>query len=582
MVKTDCTMERETRIINGKQLEVVKIDEAWMRENYELFRQEYFSDIDMPTAEEMHFLTNLGKYSRRRWWGWAQVEGLRWQKMRGTETRYNPQIERGINSLKPGTMGFPTGSLQDRFIKRNLRSWVTGETKYGPYSEEYGKDGKYTIAVDSTDWMPELLFEGVLVHEMVHIACFKNRLWQGGMESHDGWFRQIGEYVTQKSGGRYNIERYVTKEESATRTEIRMSDNGTDDAAVVCFSLSEDIETVGTRLWESTGVLWYWLPSRDEAKAFAAKALQNPGYLDFGRRKHLYPFYSNRRQCKSKIAKATVFDCGTKHLVHNKTAWVEWLVKRCIKATADGGPSSVITDNLIKIWGTNLDPRSGRCALNKLWNEGVISNKEVVGNPAPQSPYIRQDGMEATAPKAADKPESTESPEPPKEETPEFRCGEDPREYLSKLRPEQRRAFYELFFDWYKGQGEYSEGGEKGSASYQNQFTKQEVEEWGSRNLPGRPEQDVLMSYVLWTMPQSKWLDAPSEVAAAESWDLNLTDEQRMAVITESMLGRFFGKAYETAKDWLSSLVDRVKASLWDDTVKVEKNEDGTMTVTVT
>lgn len=420
-------MQRKIVSVDGKELEVVKVDGAWMRERYEEFRLKYFSEIEMPTGRGISLVPTprLGRV-----WGRAYVSG--WARK---------SYEQDAGRLPDGTMGFQSGSLEGRYVEKRTRGFILTNPK----------EASYQIRLNTVHWLPEVVFEGVLVHEMVHIACYRNRLWQGLRNAHDGWFRKFGEYVTEASGGKYRIERYVSKEDIRQRDGIRRSIMSEDAESgwAVAFKVVGDEELPLSM--QGYPYMWYWIPRYEQVNGFLARASMGMDFLDTGRS---HPFSGFR------IDFATVFEVSPDNVENPGKIKEVGIVKRlCLPGNPASAqsPNPPITERAMERWA-KLTAKSG-----DFMDDGVLRRKETL--------------------------------------TDLFR------------HPEPKQGTFDL--------------GESLNPS------------------------------------------------------LDLSDEQRLEHITESLLGRMASKAIGKARNWLYALIDKVKSSLWNDEVEVVENEDGTVTIGV-
>lgn len=600
-------MERQTVTVKGKPLEVVKIDVAWMEENYELFRQEYFSNLDMPPVEDMRFKVEVGRH--KNWWGYAQYNGPSWIRIRAGEV-YHPGSGENINRVTPEAMramGFESDTLERKYVARNVQSWVPS------YPARYSS---FTIALNNEDFLPEVLFEGTLVHEMVHIATMRNRLWDGGKSNaHDGWFKKIGEYITRASGGRYEIQRYVTKSEASMKTDIGLAMKGVGEGCLVRFVLTDEIETRSFDRGGGTYSMYYVAENPEAAASFVEAVKRNPGVIDYSRFKHMYPFinrhgyrfsarikradmYEMNRSAVETPQKVVLMD-GEWNFIHHKVVnietsegerteryavvgnkWVKWIGDRAIKVSG-GKPEFPITDNWIRAWTAygNGD-RPGNAVMRVMQGSGFLNwvgTVDFLGGSTGQTseaPSAKKEESAATAPV--------------------FHVGEDPREYAKALSPGARKAFYSNFFDWYHrvvdSSGNVNDAFERFDLT---PFLKDNLND-ENRGILGDQRLALMSLYIdrfskNGTPEWMKHWNDPVEAKESVLLPCDYSDEDRMAVITEGLLGDMLGRAGRAVKgavkevgNWFYRLVDRVKASVWNDEVDVQEHGDGTVTITMT
>lgn len=465
-----------------------------MRENYELFRQEYFSGVKMPSSITLEPTTRMTRAWGKAWW-------------HGVCKRLYAHESGRLNSPD---MNFDNDFLERSYIKRNIRKKML----------VYPDSATYRIQLDVRDFLPEVVYEGVLVHEMVHICCYCNRLWAG--EGHDGWFRKIGDYITKKSGGRYNIQRYISKDEVADRERIKgaVMTEDSNSGWVVKFVLSQDLQSRGTRRWNITDSMFYWIDRQEQVDGFLAKASMDPAFLDTGRKKHLFPFKYDygTKQCHAKITKAVLYEVNPDNIgEERKKHWAKWVRDKCLVGNPAGG-NPPITDVEIAKW------EKLAVAARQLVDAGAMRRVSVMEDLFSEERPKQETGVAAVE----DKPAVQEAPKAPEQ-------GQDPIETVKAMPPDERKRFFSGFYPWYKGLDMQQKG---------------MLEDNGRVRHPGWTEQQVFVDYYLRKFHVS-------EIPTVESIGLDEDDELEM--IAESLLGRM----YDKAKDWLRSLVDRVFASLY-------------------
>lgn len=154
----------------GKEMMYPSVD--WMKEKYDEFNQQIFNG-KLPWCN-FGIMTN-GKGSEGNWLG---------------------------------SFSFDARIMVDRMTRR-MSAWVNGH--YVKLDETTIEDVNPTIKLNGHYKATEEAWEDTLVHEMCHYATY----YQGyaPKQGHGVEFRQVGEYVSRKSKGRFTIQRLATSEE---------------------------------------------------------------------------------------------------------------------------------------------------------------------------------------------------------------------------------------------------------------------------------------------------------------------------------------------------------------------------------
>lgn len=135
---------------------------SWMKEKYKIFRQQLFSEYEMPEIPVDRFSTK--------------------------KTRDEVQMKL-FNKDNP--IGYQTYSYGNDDDYDNPETWVN-----------------FQIALNTRYRDDEHGFETTLVHEMCHLACDYNGLPQG-KTFHEAEWAKLAKKITKKSNGYYKIEQYA-------------------------------------------------------------------------------------------------------------------------------------------------------------------------------------------------------------------------------------------------------------------------------------------------------------------------------------------------------------------------------------
>lgn len=184
-------VRRKTAVVDNRPTDVILPDSEWMAEKYREFSSRFFSIHKVPDVDSgIIGLSISGRMKRS--WGMAYFYGSRCGGACKCKVEEAP-------SPKPSHVG------------RNVPGfvWIRGRSVGEP---------RMAIRMSGKSFLPERVWEGVLVHEMVHIACYWNGLWTG--EGHDGWFVDISDEIRDASGGEFDIQRFIGREEMLARDDI--------------------------------------------------------------------------------------------------------------------------------------------------------------------------------------------------------------------------------------------------------------------------------------------------------------------------------------------------------------------------
>ena len=173
-------VERRTAVVDGRPTEVILPDVEWFEEAYREYASRFFSRWWMPEPGSPEFTIRT---SRRM----SETFG---------KTLFGCMDCGGFFRVKVEEATTPRPEHVGRDIRGGV--WFPDRSEGYPWS---------AIAMGVKEFMPERVWRHVLVHEMVHLACYWNSLWAG--EGHDGWFLDIADAIRADSGGEFDIQRYV-------------------------------------------------------------------------------------------------------------------------------------------------------------------------------------------------------------------------------------------------------------------------------------------------------------------------------------------------------------------------------------
>lgn len=233
-------MERQTVTIDGQEIEAVKVDEEWIRQKYDEFRSTYFSNWVMPSSDKISFQVG--------------------SKMLKTFGMFKYRFPNGtLKRVYPEEAPVATPS---EFISRRIKSRVW----FGK-----GEPVRLVIRLKTSDFMPEAIYENVLIHEMTHVVVKFNMMWSG--EAHDGWFKKIAEYIRNASSGKYVVERHVPEQDLKIVLQIREQSGVLPNGYVVGASYYEPVRYNGARI----NCILFWVDSLADALKFNRLYNENNG-----------------------------------------------------------------------------------------------------------------------------------------------------------------------------------------------------------------------------------------------------------------------------------------------------------------
>ncbi len=504
-------MQRKIVNVNGKDLEAVIVDPAWMRQKYEQFRGMFFSTVRMPDVGDISLEVST---RMKRAWGRAW-----WKDFVNRSTRQRAQYDQNRDVISDETKdawGMKQKWLEGEYVRRNIKCKIPNNPD----------TLKCRIQLNTREFLPEVVYEGVLVHEMVHVCCYCNRMWTG--EGHDGWFRKIGDYITNASDGKYKIERYVSQDDIDIRDMIRdgVTSASDKDGWVIRLHLDKPIDYHTRTKWFRTKSMWYWISNVNQINGFLAKASMNPdkflnvnslNFVDLG------------------INSATIYEAIRSNISDpRKQNWVQYVRDRCLEGNPAGNPP--FNDNIIAKWN-RLD------GCDRFLEEaGALKKRETVTDLFKGAEVAKEPEAETMA---ADAPaEPTPEPNPPAEQ--------DPMERIKAMSSEERKRFFDGFYPWYKSLDPQQKG---------------MLEDNGHLKHPDWSFQQVLADYYF-----RKFFDSPVQQTMDFGESFDYTDNQKLGMLTESLLGRM----YDRAKDWFKNLISSVFSSLWG-SERIIDNGDGTV-----
>ena len=187
---------------NGKPVELIIIDEEWMKREYDMLASEIFQPIiskfgfELPPSSFVEFKCNKREHHSN--WGWCRWWG-RFRKMTLGEIEGDMYLDHG------GKLDFP--HLEKEY-RGNARDKVPLEIR------------KMQIELRTSHYMLESVFEDVLVHEMVHAVVQWNHLWAGAEGGHQGWFKKLSDILNTEYSEMFHVQRYVHKDDNS---ELRLA-----------------------------------------------------------------------------------------------------------------------------------------------------------------------------------------------------------------------------------------------------------------------------------------------------------------------------------------------------------------------
>lgn len=490
-------MERRKVQIDGVEIEVIRPDRIWLQENYELFLSEFFAGGRMPDYIDLLTSTRL-----RGTWGWAGWRGTyKW--------RYAFDRDDGVNGLESEEMGWHPG-LNGSYVHRNSK----GKILLAP------ERAKYHIKLKNVDWLPEYIYEDTLIHEMCHIFCYYNKLWAG--EGHDGYFLRLAEYIKRKSNGKYNITRYVKKEFGSMADKVAKA-LGTDENSehpkdgeqsfVIAVTLDDVIYDESTD--DGTNTIWINAGDNfDAAKVMAERISSDRMRSIFNAND--FAFYVDDADVEEVLIYVTDKEWMRKHTpvprnvrcsMTNKKNW------RWISRSIDW----LISNGWIEcVWDSNADDAPGQ-----------TPDLEPAPAPEPKSilePKSEPEPVFAPAPEPDQKPETAGTEWNPSDGS--------PMDYIRSLPPDRRMPTFKAFTAWF------------------GNLDDDKRERLGDLRMRS-PEMDERDWWLGWFLRNEFHRDVEES--------LDYTDEQKLAMLTEGIIGR----TYERAKRWLEGLASKVKSSLF-------------------
>ena len=442
-------------------------------------------------------ITLLTSTRLRGTWGWAGWRGAyRWRRAYDTED--------GVNGLESKEMGWGPG-LDGSHIHRNSK----GQVLIAP------ENASYTIKIKNVDFLPECIYEDTLIHEMCHIFCYCNKLWTG--EGHDGYFLRLSEYIKRKSNGNYDITRYVKKEHQEMADKVSRAlgagspaapdgERGAARSFIVAVTLGDvvfdpDTDAATSTLWFNAGT------SLDAAKALAMR-------MSGGGLRPMFNAYDYEMYISdTDVDGAAVYATGE-----------EWIRRRC------SSPRNCrVTSRTVRNW--EILTRS----INRLLSNGAIEQAWDPDDDSGAEPGAPDAARDPEPAPAAPEPEPEPMPGPEPEPEPSGSAWNpsdgSPMDRLRSLPKDEGIRTFRAFRDWYTGLG------------YDERMRLNDIR----MQSPELGEQDWWLG----------WFLRNEFHGLSESSDY--TDEQKLAMLTEGILGR----AYDRARRWLDGLADRVMSSLF-------------------
>lgn len=187
---------------SGKPIELIVIDEDWMRKEYDMLASEIFQPVitkfglQLPPSSFVTFKCNRREHERN--WGRCSWWGV-FRKMTIGDAETGGYIDRNENPNYPTLERQYRGGARDK-IPLKIR--------------------KMEIELRTSHYMLESVYEDVLVHEMVHAVVQWNHLWAGAEGGHQGWFRKLSDMLNSEYSEMFHIQRYVHQDDNS---EIRLN-----------------------------------------------------------------------------------------------------------------------------------------------------------------------------------------------------------------------------------------------------------------------------------------------------------------------------------------------------------------------
>lgn len=327
-------MQRRIVNIDGQETEVILIDKEWMEQKYKEF-QYLFNGYEMPQSIVLKPTARL-----TRTWGRAVL------KCRGY--------------TDGGT--FHITSSQSRVIIPD--NYIDDEGTSPVFIKKRATHGQplYTIYISTSKLLPESAFESVMVHEMIHICCYHNGIWQG-KHGHSGGFKMIADQVKKISNGKFAPERYVPKNDIETYGKIRnvLIDEARGFVVIVSFFgdvwADKEHETYGD-IYSDTR-LAFWFDTKEEANKFASKCEDDPRSVLNA---------SDAARVAEVPSGVTMYEVNPDNAISPKTrSYALWIKKHCAKIS-DLANKSMVTRAIDK--NTKMVCRS----INVLRASGCIKD----------------------------------------------------------------------------------------------------------------------------------------------------------------------------------------------------------------
>lgn len=235
--------------------------------------------------------------------------------------------------------------------------YVTKEMQFpvwkwnGTYSQE--DCPRTTIHLRATKWLPEVLYENTLIHEMCHIYCYLNGLW-AGEGGHDGWFRMISEKIKTATNGKYEILARVSDDASELCRDINdppgfsvaLKLNGT-----VSYSFRSVVPKMATNIGrrpqrhdgKEPNVLFFWFEDEESAKQFIVNAFNDPSSV-FGARNSIVWGPKGAEHARFELANLMSSDSSFIQ-DQRKKGWPGWIKRHSIMVE-NGVPESLTNQKL--------------------------------------------------------------------------------------------------------------------------------------------------------------------------------------------------------------------------------------------
>lgn len=171
-------IQRSTAIINGSPTEVMLPDEGWLEDLYREFSARFFLRWKVPDGIAIKCVSGGGGTWYGRTTGFAEECGGLFSCTMDEAPTPRPRHSENGDAL--GAVWF--------------RNRSTGEMEI-------------LIRIHTETPLPESAWRHIVVHEMIHAACYWNGLWTG--DGHDGWFRDLADDIRDASGGEYDIGKFA-------------------------------------------------------------------------------------------------------------------------------------------------------------------------------------------------------------------------------------------------------------------------------------------------------------------------------------------------------------------------------------